>query len=203
MLVTDRRQASGTDELLRSVDSAIAGGVTAVQLREKDVLFEDLLPLARQLRGLTSGRAQLLVNGPVELAVAVGADGVHLPEGSPPIGRPELQFLVGRSVHSREAAETAWAECSDYLIAGPVFETESHPGQAPAGVALISAISQIVAIPVLAIGGVTADRVESVVRAGASGVAVISAILGAESPRHAAHRLRQRLEEAWAERSTP
>jgi thiamine-phosphate diphosphorylase len=106
-------------------------------------------------------------------------------------------FLVGRSVHSLEAARRAEAEGADYLVAGPVYETRSHPGRAPAGLSLIEGITRRVRVPVLAIGGVNAGRVDEVVRAGASGVAVISAVLAATDRRVAAGDLRRALDAVW------
>jgi len=198
MLITDRKLVSGADALVAAVEVAMEGGVNAMQLREKDLPLREILPLAERLRKVTSGRALLVVNGAPEVALASGADGVHLPEGAPMVERPSRPFLVGRSVHSREAAERAWAECSDYLIAGPVFATASHPAVEPAGLTLVEESAKVVAVPVLAVGGITAGRVEDVLRAGASGVAVISAILGAGSARDAARELREALDTAWA-----
>ena len=198
MLVTDRHLAGGFEALVAAVEAAVEGGLNAVQLRERDLPPTDLLALARRLRAVTSGRALLFVNSSLEVALAAGADGIHLPEAAPTIERPDRPLLVGRSVHSREAARRAWGECSDYIIAGPIFGTASHPVSRPAGLELVQTIAGAVAIPVLAIGGITAYRVEDVVRAGASGVAVISAVLEADSPRRAAEELRQALRGAWA-----
>lgn len=199
MLVTDRRLVGGQDALLRAVDEAVDGGVDLVQLREKDLPPEALLPLARRLRQVTSGRALLIVNGPLSVALACDADGLHLPEGAADVSRPGRPFLVGQSVHSQEAAVRAWSACRHYLVAGPVYVTPSHPGAAGCGAALIESVASAVAVPVLAIGGITPGRVEEVVRAGARGVAVISAILASPSPKAAAAALRAVLEMAWAE----
>ncbi len=202
MLVSDR---SLCPDLVGAVEAAVTGGVDAVQLREKDMPSEELLPLARRLRQATEGRAVLtgrqallLVNGPLAVAQAAEARGVHLPEDAPPVERPREGFLIGRSVHSLAAAGRAEAEGVDYLIAGPVYETPSHPGREPAGLALIEEVARGVRLPVLAIGGVTAGRVEEVVRAGASGVAVISAVLAQADRRAAAEGLRRALDAAWA-----
>ena len=223
MLVTDRLPCGGADGLIAAVEAAVQGGADAVQLREKDpdgrsLPPEDLLPLARRLRQATLGRAVpagrqalLLVNGPLEVALAAEADGVHLPESSPSVWRPRETvpvggqamptgrqgFLVGRSVHSLEAARRAEAEGADYLVAGPVYETRSHPGREPAGLSLIEGITRRVRVPVLAIGGVNAGRVDEVVRAGASGVAVISAVLAQPDRRAAAGDLRRALDAVW------
>jgi thiamine-phosphate pyrophosphorylase len=204
MLVSDRSLCTGADGLVAAVEAAVTGGVDAVQLREKDMPSEELLPLARRLRQATEGRAAptgrqalLLVNGPLAVALAAEADGVHLPEGEPPVERPRSSFHIGRSVHSLKAARRAEAEGADYLIAGPVYETHSHPGREPAGLALIEEVTRSVRTPTLAIGGVTAERVEEVVRAGASGIAVISAILAQPDRRVATTEIRHALDAAW------
>jgi thiamine-phosphate pyrophosphorylase len=198
MLVTDRRLCDGADGLVAAIEVVVRGGVDAVQLREKDLPREDLLSLAQRLRQTTLGQALLLVNGSLDVALAAEADGIHLPEAAPPAQRPRNGFLVGRSVHSLEAARRAEAEGADYLVAGPVYETRSHPGSEPAGLALIEEITRSVRLPVLAIGGVSAGRVEEVVRAGASGIAVISAVLAQPDRRAAAEGLRLALDAAWA-----
>ena len=205
MLVSDRSLCAGVDGLVAAVNPAVTGGVDAVQLREKDMPSEELLPLARRLRQAMEGRAVatgrqalLLVNGPLAVALAAEADGVHLPEDAPPVHRPREGFLVGRSVHSLAAARRAEAEGVDYLIAGPVYETRSHPGREAAGLALIEEVARSVRIPTLAIGGVNAGRVEEVVRAGASGIAVISAVLRQPDRQEAAGELRRALDTAWA-----
>jgi thiamine-phosphate pyrophosphorylase len=198
MLVTDRSLCGGADGLVAAVEAAVRGGADAVQLREKDLPSGDLLPLARRLRPATLGRALLMVNASLDAALATEADGVHLPESAPPVGRPREGILVGRSVHSLEAARHAEAQGADYLIAGPVYETRSHPDRRPAGLSLIEEITRSVRVPVLAIGGINAGRVEDVVGAGASGVAVISAVLAQPDRGTAARELRRALDAAWA-----
>jgi thiamine-phosphate pyrophosphorylase len=192
MLVTERRLADDEDALVEAAAAAVEGGVNAVQVREKDLDTEALAALAARLRAAIGGRALLIVNGDAPAAAEAGADGLHLPEDAP-FQRPPGLRLVGRSVHSAEAAALAGREGADYVIAGPVYETASHPGVAPAGVRLVSAVAAAVSVPVLAIGGVTAERVAELRAAGADGVAVISAVLGSESPRAAASRLREAL----------
>lgn len=198
MLVTDRSLCGGPDGLVEAVRETVEGGANAVQLREKDMPDGELLPLARRLREVTRGRAVFLVNGSLQVARDAGAEGIHLPEDAPTVERPRDSFLVGRSVHSLGAARSAEAEGADYLIAGPVYETRSHPGAPPAGVSLVREIAAVVRVPVLAIGGVTADRAGEVVGAGASGVAVISALLASDDRRSAAAELRRVLDAAWA-----
>ena len=184
MLVTDRLLAGGLDALVRAVADAVQGGANAVQLREKDLPRGDLLRLVLRLRDVTSGRALLLVNGPLDVALEAGVDGVHLPEDAPPQdwGSEPRGLIVGRSAHSLEAARRALAEGVSYLIAGPVYETASHPGRQPAGLEIIRKVVSVSDVPVIAIGGITAENAPTVLDAGASGVAVISAILGTAAP---------------------
>ena len=198
-LVTDRRLAG--DRLVECVREAVAGGVGLVELREKDLPAGELLALAQRLREATRGRALLVVNDRVDVALASGADGVHLPEASLAVASARRlvggQRLVGRSVHSLAAAQESAAERADYLILGTIFATTSKPGLAPAGVSLVEEVAPRVPIPVLAIGGVTARNVEQVIEAGTSGAAVVSAIFSARSPRAAAEELADRMQRAW------
>ena len=182
MLVTDRRVAGGEKALVRAAAAAVEGGVNAVQLREKDLGARPLSRLAGELRDAIGGRALLIVNSNAE--VAAEGDGLHLPEGAP-YERP-AGLLVGRSVHSVAAAVSAAREGGDYVIIGPIYETPSHSGHSPGGPKLIADVANAVGVPVIAIGGVTAERVREVMTAGASGVAVVAAVLGAPSPREAA-----------------
>lgn len=191
MLVTDRRLAGGEDALVDAVAEAVEGGVNAVQLREKDLPKAELLSLSRRLREVTAGRALLLVNGPLDVALEARADGVHLPEHAPAQGGgPEPRVIVGRSVHSVDAAVRAEEEGAGYLVVGPVFETASHPEAQAGGLEIIRKVVSATRVPVLGIGGITSKNAADVMRAGASGVAVISAILGADFPGVAARELR-------------
>jgi thiamine-phosphate pyrophosphorylase len=192
MLVTDRELAGGEDALVNAVAAAVEGGVNAVQLREKDMRPADLLSLACRLREVTADKALFLVNGPLDIAREAGADGVHLPEDAEPPPGP-WTFTWGRSVHTGESGIMSLGEAPRYLIAGPIFETRSHPGGTPAGLNLIREIAPIAAprTPVIGIGGITAENARDVMQAGAKGVAVISAILGNDDPKAAAQSLRE------------
>jgi thiamine-phosphate pyrophosphorylase len=191
VLITDRRRSALP--LLDAVAAGVEAGVDAVQLREPDLPRADLLELARALRAITAGRALLLINGDLELALAVGADGVHLSERAPAVGGLRAQagqrLVVGRSVHSVAAARRAVEEGVDYVQVGAVYATASHPGRAPVGLALVrearAAISMSPGVrraPLLAIGGITPENAGEVLAAGADGLAVIGAILGSERP---------------------
>ena len=184
------------------VARAVDGGVGLVQLREKDVPARQLLELAQRLRALTAGRALLFVNDRVDVALACGADGVQLGEEGLPVEEARRvsggRLLVGRSVHSVEGAKKAQAEGADVLVVGTIFPTDSHPGAAPSGAGLLERVHRSVRIPFLAIGGVRADNVESVIRAGASGAAVIGSIMRSEDPKQASRELATGMRRAYA-----
>lgn len=202
MLVTDRTLCP-VERLPEVVAACVRSGVDTVQLREKDLPRAERLVLARALREASRG-AVFLVNSDVDLALEVGADGVQLPEGQGSIAeararmRGDRPFLVGRSVHSLDAALEAAYEGADLLVLGTVFPSRSHPGGQAAGLELVRSVRGAVRVPVVAIGGITAENAGEVVRAGRCGVAVISAILGAPDPAAAAARLRAVVDAARA-----
>jgi thiamine-phosphate pyrophosphorylase len=195
-LVTDRHAAQGRP-LDAVVAAALDGGVNLVQLREKDLAARELWALATRLRELTAGRALLLVNDRLDVALAAGADGVHLAGHSlpPAAARDALgpERLIGCSVHSIAEAEAAARGGADFLFVGTLYPSRSHPGQAGAGPQLIEDVRAAVDVPCVGIGGITARTAREVLMAGARGVAVISAIMAAPDPAVAAARLRDTL----------
>ena len=190
-LVTDRRRLSpsaGEEEaracLLRQIAWAVAAGVDAVQVRERELEAAQLASLVTAAVALTRGTAtRVIVNDRLDVAVACGADGVHLGGHSVPVGAARAiapaGFLIGRSVHSLDEWRVH-AAGADYLIAGTVWPTESKPGQrtflGPAGLAEIAAAA---GVPVLAVGGVTVERTAAVAASGAAGVAAVGLFMGA------------------------
>lgn len=185
--------------MLEVIDQALQGGVDAVQLREKNLSGRELVDLARRLRALCSRHgARLLINDRIDVALAAGADGVHLPVSSfaPADARCLLgaAALIGASTHSVAEARAAAAGGADFIVCGPVFETASkRTFGSPLGADVLAEVTQAVTLPVFAIGGITADRVAAVRARGAHGVAVVSAILAAADPRAAASAIRARL----------
>ncbi len=189
-LITDRRV--GTRGWWEGIEAALQGGVRALQLREKDLPTRDFLALARQARAITARfGARLFVNDRVDLALAVEADGVHLPQAGLPAQAvrriaPE-EFLIGVSTHNlaevREAAEGG----ADFATFGPVFHTLSKAAYAaPVGVGALREACASADLPLFALGGVTAGRLPTILEAGARGIACIGAILGAPDPGSAA-----------------
>jgi thiamine-phosphate pyrophosphorylase len=169
--ITDRR---GTPDLLGCIARAANDGVEFIQIREKDLSARDLLSLTRcALATVGQSPVKILVNGRVDIALAAGAHGVHLPGDSPP---PSLwrkivpaEFVIGVSCHS--LAEIEESEGADFAVYGPVFES---PGKGPAvGLESLRNIARIAKLPVFALGGITKENAQSCIDAGADGIAAI------------------------------
>jgi thiamine-phosphate pyrophosphorylase len=200
-LVTDRRLVPDHD-LVRLVRECLEAGLPAVQLREKDLPARELYGLAGELRELTRRvGARLIVNDRLDVALAVEADGVQRTTTSLPVevmrAVADKRLHIGASVHSLDEALDAEAAGADWVIFGPVYETASKRAYgAPQGLRAVGEVARTLKIPVIAIGGVTPERVVEVRGAGAHGVAVISAIAGVPSPGAATRRFLQALESA-------
>ena len=191
-VVLDRAVARGRD-LLELLAAAIAGGCRMVQLREKEWPSGRLLPVAERLRArCAADGVTFIVNDRVDLAVAVGADGVHLGQDDLParLARPLLRpgMILGISTHNVDQARTALADGADYVAVGSMFATRSKAEFELVGPELIRKLRGEIRVPLIGIGGITHDNVQQVVRAGADGVAVISAVVAADDPRAAAAR---------------
>ena len=198
-LVTDRALSLGrsTVEVVRA---AIRGGVSCVQLREKGCSTREFMDEARLLKALLAGTGvPLFINDRLDVALAVGADGVHLGQNDLPIADARRlvgnRMIIGISAESVADAIRAEAEGADYIGASPVFTTPTKTDTAPPlGLDGLRAIRRAVQLPLVAIGGINADNAAAVLRAGADGLAVVSAIVSAPCPRTAAAGLRQRIQ---------
>ena len=198
-LVTDRALSLGrsTVEVVRA---AIRGGVSCVQLREKGCSTREFVDEARLLKALLAGTGvPLFINDRLDVALAVGADGVHLGQNDLAIADARRlvgnRMIIGISAESVADAIRAEAEGADYIGASPVFTTPTKTDTAPPlGLAGLRAIRRAVQLPLVAIGGINADNAAAVLRAGADGLAVVSAIVSAPCPRTAAAGLRQRIQ---------
>lgn len=200
-LVTDRSLArSGSLEDI--VAEALRGGVTMVQLREKSLATRAFLREARSLKELTdSFGVPLIINDRLDIALACGASGVHLGQDDMPCvvarriaGR---KMIIGVSVSTIEEALEAVAQEADYLGISPLFSTPTKTDTPiPIGIQGLMHIRKATHIPLVAIGGINAANAAEVIRAGADGIAVVSAIMASSAPRLAAKELRSTVEEA-------
>jgi thiamine-phosphate pyrophosphorylase len=166
---------------LSDVAAAIAAGVRVVQYREKQGRARDLVAEARQLRELCR-HIRFLVNDRVDLALEVGADGVHLGQEDLPYSEARRRLgpekIIGVTVHNVAEALTAQAEGADYLGVSPIFATATKADAgAPTGVALLAEIRRRVSLPLIAIGGITLANATAVIEAGADAVCAISQVV--------------------------
>ena len=185
LLITDRRQAHLP--LVDIIEASGAAGCRWVSVREKDLpaeaqgaLAKNLLPIARRFN------ARLTLHGDAELAEMADLDGAHLAAGGDPARARALLgggHLVGISIHGADEAAKLDPSLVDYAIAGPAYETESKPGYGPAlGPQGIAAIVASAPVPILAIGGINAEKTPELMRAGAAGIAVMGSVMRSSAP---------------------
>lgn len=188
--VTDRKgfprvstEAEAEAALLAALRRAAEAGVDWIQIREKDMPGERLAGLARAAMDLAKEGQRVLINNRLDVALATGAHGVHLGEASLPVeevarwlrsAKSSPDFLIGVSCHSLDSARSAEQGGARYVFFGPVFATPSKAALgAPQGLDRLAEVCRSVKIPVLAIGGITADNAPACLSAGASGIAAI------------------------------
>lgn len=199
-LITDRHQTGGRS-LVEAVRLALDGGVTAVQLREKDLSGAELYRMAIRLRRLTADyAARFIINDRPDIAVAVEADGVHIGAGSLPVAAARRVLgqgrIIGYSAHAVDEARRVQDEGADFVTFGPVYPTPSKAAFGePCGVKKLAEAVSALKIPVIALGGISRANITQALSANIHGVAVISAILAADDPCGAAASLLKKIEE--------
>lgn len=200
-LVTDQALA-GARPLVQIVAAAIAGGATVVQLREKDSSTREMIRVAEAILAITRPAGiPLIVNDRIDVALAVDAEGVHVGQDDMPARMARRIIgpykILGVTAATPVEARQAVAEGADYIGCNAVFFTPTKVDTGtPSGVAGFRLLAESVAVPVIAIGGIKAGNAGDLIRGGAAGVAVVSAIVAAADPEQAARELRANVDRA-------
>ena len=193
-LVTDRHQTNGRP-LVPLLQRVLTAGVPAIQLRERDLSAKELVTLAREVQAvMASRRSQLLINDRIDVALALEGVGVHLRSNSLPVSVARqllgAERLLGISVHAVEEAVQVESQGVDYIVLGPIYETPTKQMFGlPLGIHTLEKACRLVRIPIIGIGGVSTARAREMRRAGAFGVAVVTAVFGAVNVESAAREL--------------
>lgn len=194
-LVTDRKLLRGRD-LVQSIEQAIKGGVSLVQLREKSVSSREFLELAIRVKEITARyKVPLIINDRLDIALAVDADGLHVGQDDLPMLKARELFgpdkIIGVSARSLPEALLAQQQGADYLGVGAVFKTSTKTDAKEVSLEQLEHIKESVSIPVVAIGGISLENVKQVITTGIDGVSVVSAILAKDNILFAAKQLRE------------
>lgn len=197
--ITDRHWLNGRS-LYEVVKESLDGGVTFLQLREKQLDEDHFLEEAKKLQGLCSEyNVPFIINDNVEIALAINADGVHIGQSDMEMKEAREKLgsdkIIGVSAHTKEEALLAQAQGADYLGVGAVFPTSSKDDAESVSYETLKEICEVVSIPVVAIGGITKDNLHQLSGSGISGVSVISAIYAQPDIKEAARELKQCVQE--------
>lgn len=195
-------EATSTESLLEIIEAAVKGGVTMVQLREKKSPGKAFYERAEQVKRLLDRyQVPLLINDRIDIALAIGASGVHIGQSDLPLDvvRKLLppSMIVGISVSTVEQAEVAEKQGADYIGVGAIFPTKSKENAKTLPEGRLTAITDAVKVPAVAIGGIQQDNIAELKGKELSGVAVVSAIMQAKDPEEAARALKEK----WTSRS--
>lgn len=192
------RKTCGERDIVYVAKEAVAGGADAIQLRDKETSARELIKCGLAIRKLTrKARVLFVINDRPDIARAVDADGVHLGQDDLPIevarsilGRNKI---IGLSTHSLMQAKEAQKNGADYIGVGPIYATPTKPEYNAVGTDLIKKVKDAIKIPFVAIGGIDSSNIDEVLAAGATRIAVVRAVCGAENIRSAARYLKERL----------
>lgn len=187
-------------EIFKKVEAAYRGGADIIQLRSKRLSDAELYRIGIRFRKIANRYHKLFfVNDRLDLALAVGADGLHLGQDDLPVGSVKKMLggrslFVGRSTHSLPQALAAIHEGVDYIGVGPIFETPTKPSYPPVGTDLIRQVAQKIRIPFVCIGGIDRHNIRQVLAAGANRIAVVRAVFQAPNVFKATQMLRKEIE---------
>ncbi|KAA1295866.1 MAG: thiamine phosphate synthase [SAR202 cluster bacterium] len=188
-LVTNQLR-SDNNRTLETIESVTSCGVNMIQVREKSMPIDSLVAYVKKIN-FVKNDSLLIVNSNFQINQFVDIDGIHLSESTEQLDASiSSHLIVGQSVHSIESARIAYSNNVDYIVAGTIFKSKSHPGGPISGTKLIAQIKNELDVPVIGIGGINQFNVKDVMSAGADGIAVIGSVLEAQDPVNATKRLK-------------
>ena len=188
-LVTNQLR-SDNNRTLETIESVTSCGVNMIQVREKSMPIDSLVAYVKKIN-FVKNDSLLIVNSDFQINQFVDIDGIHLSESTEQLDASiSSHLIVGQSVHSIESARIAYSNNVDYIVAGTIFKSKSHPGGPISGTKLIAQIKNELDVPVIGIGGINQFNVKDVMSAGADGIAVIGSVLEAQDPVNATKRLK-------------
>lgn len=196
-LVTDRTNKTD-EEFLNIIEEAIKGGVTVVQIREKDADTLEFYNISNKVKEICSKyNVPLIINDRIDIALAIDADGVHIGQSDMPIKIARKLIgndkILGISAHNIQEAKEAEENGADYLGVGAIFSTSTKKDANDVSIDTLKEISSNVDIPTVAIGGINLDNVEKLKDTNISGISVVSAIMNAENPKIASEKLLRKI----------
>lgn len=181
-LITNRKLACNID-FYKIIEEAVRAGIYAIILREKDLSYEELLPMALKIKEIIgTSKVKLIINNNLPVANAVNSDGYHTSFSNFINGQVIFKGSLGVSVHSLKEAIEVEKRGGDYVLVGHIFETDCKKGATPKGIELIKTIKNHITIPIISIGGILPSNTTLVMEAGSQGIAVMSTLMKSNSP---------------------
>jgi thiamine-phosphate pyrophosphorylase len=181
-IVTNRKLVKNKD-MIDILKGSILGGADAVILREKDLSYSQLLPIAERIKKITDSKnIPLIINNNIETALKVNAKGFHTSYQDYMNSNFKLKCTVGVSVHNTLEAVNAQKKGADYLLAGHIFETNCKKGLKGRGISFLKEILNKVSIPIIAIGGINENNIDTVLKTGVYGAAIMSLVMASNDP---------------------
>jgi thiamine-phosphate pyrophosphorylase len=196
-LITDRNKTCDRP-ITDIVQYAIDGGVNIVQIREKDLNNDELYEFSLKIKNVIQEQAILMINSNLKIALSSCADGLHLTENAdPPKTFDNNQMLLSKAIHSSDINSIQNTKLIDLLVIGNIYKTSTHPNRKPKGIKIISELRDKTKIPYIAVGGINESNIEPIMKNGAHGVAVISAISESQNPKITTENIYNKLNQAW------